>query len=87
MLVRKKLFQMRQTHNRTLQEMADMIGVSKPYYWQIENEQRGLSYDLAVKIAAVFGKTPDDIFLQEELTKKKQKKEVKKKSDIRKNDK
>ncbi|WP_374701263.1 hypothetical protein [Thalassobacillus sp. C254] len=34
----------------------------------MENGERGLSYDLAVKIAAVFNKNPDDIFLESELT-------------------
>lgn len=65
---RKKLKHIRTSNNMTLQQVADSIGVSKPYYWQIENGERGLSYDLAVKIAAVFNKKPDEIFLSNELT-------------------
>jgi len=62
---KSKLQLTRLDSNLTYQEVADAIGVSKPYYWQIENGKRGLSYDLAVKIAGVFDKKPDDIFLVE----------------------
>lgn len=72
-MVRGNLKKIREEQEKTHQEIADAIGVSKPYYWQIENRKRGLSYELAVKIAAVFGKTPDDIFLPDELTKTEQK--------------
>lgn len=71
-MVREKLKQIREDSGKTHQEVADQIGITKPYYWQIENGKRGLSYDLAVKIAAVFNKTPDEIFLSIELTEKEQ---------------
>lgn len=35
----------------------------------IEKGKRKLSYENAVRIALVFGKEPDDIFLEHELTK------------------
>lgn len=69
---RQKLVQTRIEAGKTLQDVADEIGVSKPYYYMIENGKRGLSYELAVKISAVFGKKPDDIFLPDELTKSEQ---------------
>lgn len=69
---REKLREVRFAHNKTLQQVADEIEVSKPYYWQIENGKRGLSYELAVKISSVFNMNPDDIFLFEELTKTEQ---------------
>lgn len=65
---RQQLINIRKRHAMTLQDVADRIGVSKPYYWQIENGARGLSYELAVKIASVFDKKPDDVFLIDELT-------------------
>jgi len=68
-MVRESLKKIRENHGKTHQEVADVIGVSKPYYWQIENGKRGLSYELAVKIAVVFGMKPDDIFLPDGLTK------------------
>jgi putative transcriptional regulator len=71
-MIRTKLINIRQDHGKTLQEVADAINVSKPYYWQVENGKRGLSYELAIKIAAVFGLNPDDIFLPDELTKSEQ---------------
>ncbi len=48
--------------NYTYQQMADMLNICKSYYWQIEHNNRRLYYDLAVKIADIFGKKPDDIF-------------------------
>jgi putative transcriptional regulator len=71
-LVRKKLLETRQENEMTLQQVADAIGVSKPYYHMIENGKRGLSYELALKISSVFNKNPDDIFLPDELTKEEQ---------------
>lgn len=64
MTIRSELKEERERSGKTLQEVADIIGVSKPYYWQVENGKRGLSYELAVKISNVFGKTPDEIFLR-----------------------
>ncbi|EES71662.1 MULTISPECIES: helix-turn-helix transcriptional regulator [Paenibacillus] len=57
------LKQIRKNNNKTCQEVADAVGISKVYYWQIENGKRKLYYDLAVKIAAFFNMYPDDIFL------------------------
>jgi putative transcriptional regulator len=71
-LKREKLFETRKQQKMTLQQVADRIGVSKPYYWQIENGERGLSYGLAIKISSVFDSKPDDIFLTDELTKSEQ---------------
>jgi putative transcriptional regulator len=71
-LVRQKLIDTRQENDMTLQQVADAIGVSKPYYYMIESGKRGLSYELAVKISSVFNKNPDDIFLSLELTIEKQ---------------
>jgi Predicted transcriptional regulators len=68
-MVRSKLKLLREKTGKTYEEVADIVGITKPYYWQVENGKRGLSYELAVKIAAAFGLTPDDIFLPEELTK------------------
>lgn len=61
---RYKLKEIREKNNLTYQQVAELIGITKPYYWQIENGKRGLSYELAVKIAAVYKTTPDDIFLE-----------------------
>lgn len=63
-----KLKKLREMENLTNQEVADKVGISKEYYWMIENGKRKLSYELAVKIANVFGTKPDDIFLNNELT-------------------
>lgn len=51
--------------NLTHQDMALKLGLSKSYYWQLENKKRNLSYAMAVKIANVFNLKPDDLFYDE----------------------
>lgn len=63
-----KLKQMRIDEGFTYKMVADEIGVTKEYYWMIENGKRRLSYELAVKIARVFNTSPDNIFLDNKLT-------------------
>ncbi len=48
----------------TYQQMADKCGICKAYYWQIEHNNRRLSYELAKKIANIFKLRPDDIFYE-----------------------
>ena len=55
----------RMANNLTYQNMADLLKISKSFYWQIENNSRKLSYEMAVKIAKVFKTTPDKIFYEE----------------------
>lgn len=61
----KKLKELRLKKHYTTEYMANKIGISKPFYCQIENERRGLSYENAVKIASVFNKKPDQIFYED----------------------
>lgn len=74
----EKLKLMRLKHQISYQQMANLLDISKPFYWQIENNQRRLSYDMAVKIARIFQTTPDELFLDETL----EKLQLKKPSDI-----
>ncbi|MFT8323224.1 MAG: helix-turn-helix transcriptional regulator [Bacillus sp. (in: firmicutes)] len=62
-MYREKLRELRTKNGYTYQKMADKLGITKSYYWQIENEKRGLSYEQAVKIASIFQKKPDEVFL------------------------
>ncbi len=57
------LKRLRKENNFTIYEMASKLGISSSYYSQIENKKRRLYYDFAIKIAAIFNKKPDDIFL------------------------
>ncbi len=59
----RKLKELRKKKGFTSQDMAERLGISKPFYSQIENQMRKLSYDMAIRIANVFGKKPDQIFL------------------------
>jgi putative transcriptional regulator len=64
----EKLKVIRNKKGLTCKQVADLVGISKEYYWMIENGKRRLTYDLAVKIAKVFDTSPDDIFLDSKLT-------------------
>lgn len=61
----KNLKELRLKIGLTVNEIAKLIGISPTYYWQIENKQRRLYYELAIKIAKVFNKKPDEIFYEE----------------------
>ena len=54
----KKLYLERKRMNLSYDDMSRMLGLSKSYYWQIENKKRRLFYDLAVKIAEIFQLKP-----------------------------
>lgn len=45
--------------------MSERVGISKSMYSYIENGDKRLSYEDAVAIAKVFGKTPDQMFLKD----------------------
>lgn len=58
----ERLKELRIQNGYTVAKMAELVGLSQTYYWQIENKKRRLFYDIAVKIAKVFDLKPDDIF-------------------------
>lgn len=59
-----KLKELRKKKKLTAREMAEKLEISKPFYCQIENGKRRLTYEMAVKIAAIFKKKPDAIFYE-----------------------
>ena len=65
----KGLIRLRKKHKYTSSYMAEILEISKPYYWQIEHGQRRLTYEMAVKIANIFNTKPDDIFYNEFIKK------------------
>lgn len=66
----EKLIRLRKKHKYSGTYMALKLGISKPFYWQIEHGQRRLTYDMAIKIANLFGLKPDDIFYKDFIRKK-----------------
>ena len=56
---------LRKTNEYTYQDMANLLKISKAFYWQIENKKRTLTYNMSVKIANVFKTKPDEIFYEE----------------------
>lgn len=61
----EKLKKLRYKKGYTTKEMADELGISKAFYCQLENNKRTLSYAMAVKISAIFGKKPDVVFYED----------------------
>ncbi len=59
-----KLKKLREKKGLSYKTMAQKIGISKCYYWQIENKKRRLYYDMAIKIADVFHLKPDSVFYE-----------------------
>ena len=53
---------LRELNNLSNQQMADKLGISKTFYWQIENGKRNLSYEMAIRISKVLKSKPDKIF-------------------------
>lgn len=58
----KKLRELRLQNGLTIKDMANRLQISKPFYSQIENQNRRLSYDMAIQISEIFHMKPDDIF-------------------------
>ncbi len=59
------LKEIRMQHHYSCEQMAQKLNISKAFYWQIENKNRRLSYEMAKKIAAIFKMKPDDLFYEE----------------------
>lgn len=57
-----KLKQFRVEANFSDADMAKLLGISKTFYWQIENGKRKLKYQMAIRISEIFGLKPDDLF-------------------------
>lgn len=57
-----KLKELRIKKKYTTEDMAEKLGISKPFYCQLENRNRKLSYPMAIKIAQIFKKKPDYVF-------------------------
>ncbi len=65
------LKEIRYQNKYTTKQMAEILNISKPFYCQLENGLRKLSYDMAVKISKIFGLKPDDIFYKDHINEKK----------------
>lgn len=61
----KKLKQLRIKEGYTCDDMAKILNISKPYYWQLENGKRRLFYTTAIHIAEVFKLKPDELFYED----------------------
>ena len=60
-----KLKELRHKKGYTTKDMAEKLNISKAFYCQLENNKRTLTYNMAIKIAKVFNKKPDNIFYED----------------------
>ncbi|MEG0826286.1 MAG: helix-turn-helix transcriptional regulator [Bacilli bacterium] len=58
----EKLKKIRKENKLTVYDMAKKLGITASFYSQIENKKRRLFYDMAINIAFIFNKKPDDLF-------------------------
>ncbi len=56
---------LREQYGYSINDMAERLGISKSYYFQIEQKKRRLHYEMAKKIALIFNLKPDDLFYEE----------------------
>lgn len=59
-----KLKETRENNRLSYEDMAQKLGISKCFYWQLEHKKRRLYYDMAKKIAKIFNMKPDDLFFE-----------------------
>lgn len=62
-LAYQELKRMRKSSGLTVYDMGAKLGISGAHYNNLENGKRGLTYKMAVDIASLFAKTPDELFL------------------------
>ena len=62
-----KLRLLREKAGFTQKQMAQKLGISESYYCQIENTKRRMSLQMALDIAAILKKTPNEIFLPDDF--------------------
>lgn len=65
MKTESNMAKIRKEKGYTQKELADIIGVSKQYIWDIENRKRDISYKLAFLISDILETKPDILFLDE----------------------
>lgn len=61
----EKLKKNRKKEKYTIKDMSEKLMISKAYYSQIENGKKKLSYPMAISIASIFNKKPDQIFYED----------------------
>lgn len=64
-----KLREKRLKNNYSSKYMAKRLNISEPFYSQLENDKRKLTYDMAIKIASIFKIKPDKLFYDEHVKK------------------
>lgn len=61
------LKQHRMNKGYSCEAISRKLGISKTYYWQIEQGKRRITYDLALKMADIFKATPDTLLYEDTL--------------------
>ena len=65
-VLKTKMFELRRAMNLQQAELAEMVGVRRETIGKLENGKYNPSLKLAMDVAAVFGKTVEEVFSFEE---------------------
>jgi DNA-binding XRE family transcriptional regulator len=68
-MILTNLKRVREDAGLTMENMGELLGISKVAYWKIEHCKTKLSYKNALIISEKVNKPMNDIFLPSELTK------------------
>lgn len=62
----EKLRTLRERRKLSLRQLGDMLGVSKNYVWNMEKGKKTPNAAMILKIADVFGVTPNQLMLDDQ---------------------
>ncbi|WP_312372888.1 helix-turn-helix transcriptional regulator [Lachnoclostridium sp.] len=65
--MKNKIKELRLDHEKTQQELADLVGVSSRTIISLENQKYNPSVLIAHRIASVFGLAIEDVFIFEDV--------------------
>ncbi|GAB6100400.1 hypothetical protein JCM16358_22790 [Halanaerocella petrolearia] len=66
--IKIKFAEFRKDADLTQKQMAEKLGISESYYCLLENGKRPMKLKMALEIAKILDKTPDEIFLPTNFT-------------------
>jgi len=61
----EKLYALRQRDGLTLELLSSQLGVSTTFVWKLEKGKKIPNVAMVLKIAEIFGVTPNDLLLDE----------------------
>ncbi len=67
MMQYKRIKELREDHDLTQRQMADLLGMPQPQYWRYENGYRDIPTDVLIKIADYYRVSTDYLLERSDL--------------------